>query len=141
MKAAFIVNPLAGRGKAGKIWKELEPSLKIDCPYQVYYTEKAGDAVRLACRAQEEGAAVLVSVGGDGTVHEIVNGMNLKEGTLGLIPAGTGNDFCRSLGYPRDPFEVAERLFLGQPPRRSGEDGRSLFCQCHRGRLRRPGGL
>lgn len=111
MKAAFIVNPLAGRGKAGKIWKELEPSLKIDCPYQVYYTEKAGDAVRLACRAQEEGAAVLVSVGGDGTVHEIVNGMNLKEGPLGLIPAGTGNDFCRSLGYPRDPFEVAERLF------------------------------
>jgi diacylglycerol kinase (ATP) len=111
LKVAFIVNPLAGRGKAKKIWKELEPRLKIDGPYQVYYTEKAGDAVRLARLAQEEGAAVLVSVGGDGTVHEIVNGMDLKKGTLGIIPAGTGNDFCRSLHYPRDPFEIAERLF------------------------------
>jgi YegS/Rv2252/BmrU family lipid kinase len=111
LKVAFIVNPLAGRGRAKKIWEELEPRLKLDSPYHVYYTEKAGDAVPLARRAQEEGADVLVSVGGDGTVHEIVNGMNLKKGTLGLIPAGTGNDFCRSLHYPGDPFKVAELLF------------------------------
>lgn len=111
MKVSFIVNPLAGRGRAKKIWEELEPRLKIDCPYHTYYTEQAGDAVRLARLAQEEGAGVLISVGGDGTVHEIVNGMDLERGTLGLIPAGTGNDFCRSLNYPRDPFEVAERIF------------------------------
>ncbi|NLZ33054.1 MAG: diacylglycerol kinase family lipid kinase [Firmicutes bacterium] len=111
MKVAFIVNPLAGRGRARKIWEELEPRLKIDAPYEVYFTEKAGDAVQLARRAQEEGAEVLVSVGGDGTVHEIVNGMDLQKGTLGFIPAGTGNDFCRSLHYPQDPFAVAEQLF------------------------------
>ncbi len=110
MKAAFIVNPLAGRGKAGTIWEELEPRLKVDRPYSVYYTEKAGDAVRLARLAQEDGANVLVSVGGDGTVHEIVNGMDLKRGTLGMIPAGTGNDFCRSLNYSPDPFEIADNL-------------------------------
>lgn len=110
MKAAFIVNPLAGRGKANEIWKEIAPRLKISCPYNVYYTEKAGDAMRLARQAQGEGATVLVSVGGDGTVHEIVNGMDLKRATLGLIPAGTGNDFCRSLDYPRDIYEIADNL-------------------------------
>ena len=117
MKAAFIVNPLAGRGKAKKIWEELEPRLKIDCPYNVYYTERAGDAVRLARLAQEDGATVLVSVGGDGTVHEIVNGMDLMQGTLGLIPAGTGNDFCRSLNYPPDPLEIADNLFTWESRR------------------------
>lgn len=51
LKAAFIVNPLAGRGKAHEIWKEIAPHLKISCPYNVYYTEKAGDAMRLARQA------------------------------------------------------------------------------------------
>jgi diacylglycerol kinase (ATP) len=76
----------------------------------VYYTHQAGDAVRLAGQAQAEGASILVAVGGDGTVFEIVNGMDLSRSTLGLMPAGTGNDFCRSLRYPPDPYSVAENL-------------------------------
>lgn len=110
MKKAFIVNLLAGRGRAAKIWSKIEPQIKKEPGVKVYYTTAPGDAVNLAARAQKEGAALLVAVGGDGTVNEVVNGMDLAKGTLGLIPAGTGNDLCKSLGYPKDPFAVASQL-------------------------------
>lgn len=111
MKYAFIVNPLAGRGRARKTWQQVEPLLCRERTGAVYYTTRAGEAVDLARQAQDQGASVLVAVGGDGTVLEVVNGMDLDRTVLGLLPAGTGNDLSRSLGYPACPRAVAAGLF------------------------------
>lgn len=115
MKTAFIVNLVAGRGRSGKLWSKIEPVLRENHDFKVYYTRGPGDAVKLAGTAREEGATTLVAVGGDGTVCEVVNGMDFSGSVLGVLPAGTGNDLCRSLNYPADPFTVAENLFQWQP--------------------------
>ncbi len=111
METAFIVNRLAGRGRSGKIWDKIEPLLRRELAFKTYYTVQAGDAVRLAGQAGAEGASLLVAVGGDGTIFEMVNGMDLSRCTLGILPTGTGSDLCRSLRYPQDPFAVAKQLF------------------------------
>lgn len=129
METAFIVNLLAGRGRSKKIWSKIEPQLSKQDPFKVYYTQQAGDAIRLARLAQDEGASVLIAVGGDGTVYEVVNGMDISRGTLGLLPTGMGNDLCKSLGYPASPYAVAEKLFHWQArPVDLGKTDRGYFA-------------
>lgn len=115
MRIACIVNLLAGRGRAAKMWPKIEPILKQRHVFQVYFTGSPGDAVNLAAKAQAQGAEILVAVGGDGTINEVVNGMDLQRGILGILPVGTGNDLCKSLEYPNDPLEVAEHLLSWHP--------------------------
>jgi diacylglycerol kinase (ATP) len=77
--------------------------------YEVSYTEKARDATRLARAGLERGIRLLVAVGGDGTIHEVVNGMLQDDkpvnpdAALGVIAAGTGSDFIRTFGLPGMP--------------------------------------
>lgn len=96
----FIINPTAGRGEAGKQVRNITQRLRehglIDPVWQ--YTQSAGDATRLAREAVATGAKLVVAVGGDGTLHEVVNGVLGSDATLGLIPFGTGNDFARAAG-------------------------------------------
>lgn len=78
------------------------------------YTFEAGDGARLAREAAETGAELIIAAGGDGTVHEVVNGAAGTgwRGPLGVVPLGTANDFAGSLGIPEslpEAFEVAER--------------------------------
>lgn len=97
-----IVNPRSRRGE------HLEGTIRdhfgSDTSSRVESTEYQGHAAELAKRASEEGFERVVAVGGDGTVHEVVNG--LREGgegvSLAVLPVGTGNDFARSLGMPLD---------------------------------------
>ncbi len=117
LKIACIVNPVAGRGRTARLWSQIEPMWKQKYHLQVYYTRSPGDATALAAEAQARGAEILVAVGGDGTVNEVVNGMELNHGILGLLPAGSGNDLCRSLGYPQNPLETAANLFNWTPRR------------------------
>lgn len=100
-KTAFIVNPGAGGGRAFRVWRRLELMLHdAGQKYQVYYTCRRGDATGFAGKARSNGAELIVGVGGDGTLLEVVNGLDLKKNIFGIIPAGTGNGFRRSLKIP-----------------------------------------
>lgn len=77
-------------------------------------TEAPGHATEIAREAKAKGYELIVSVGGDGTINEIVNGIYdgsaLNGVTIGIISTGTGSDYIRTLGVPRSPAEAAERL-------------------------------
>lgn len=83
-------------------------------------TARPGDATALAGTAAAAGAGVVVAVGGDGTIHEVVNGlMGVQEGrpALGIVPAGSGSDFARTLGLPHDPLAALVVLRQGSTRR------------------------
>jgi len=96
----FVINPVAGRGRAKGVWSKIQK--KIDIKYDYCFTSRAGEATYLAQKAWEQGFNTIVSVGGDGTIREIVKSLAGKEVKLGIIPAGTGNDFARTVGIPED---------------------------------------
>lgn len=97
--AVVVINPTAGRGRAGKQVPEIRRLLGPKAANWVWrYTQKRGDGQTLAREAAEAGARLVVAVGGDGTLHEVVNGVLGTEATVGLIPFGTGNDLARALG-------------------------------------------
>ena len=81
------------------------------------HTQRQGDATRFAAQAVADGASLVVAVGGDGTLHEVVNGLIGSDATLGLIPFGTGNDFARSLGLYGE-LDVACRAVAAGETRR-----------------------
>ncbi|MFQ5458768.1 MAG: diacylglycerol/lipid kinase family protein, partial [Myxococcota bacterium] len=101
-----------------------------------YLTEKPLHATALARRAIEEGAEVVISVGGDGTNNEVLNGLfdNGKplnpDAAMAVFPGGTGGDFARLLKVPKDPVEAAKR-FATSAPRRI--DVGRLTCIDHAG--------
>lgn len=98
MKYIFIVNPVAGKGKgivAGKIIEEYCKSIKVD--YKVIYTTKKGDAKKISSLYADNYDNIIYSVGGDGTLNEIVNGMAYSNASIGIIPVGSGNDFYKNL--------------------------------------------
>jgi diacylglycerol kinase (ATP) len=100
-KTAFVVNPAGGNGFALKIWSDIAFCLdEAGQKYQVYQTHSPGDGIRLARQAVKDGAELVVGVGGDGTLREIVNGLDFGKNILGIIPAGTGNGFRRSCNIP-----------------------------------------
>jgi len=112
-----IANPRAGRGRVGQELPELERQLLARrLGYRIVETEGPGDAVRLAREALDEGHRFLVAVGGDGTVHEVVNGMLdddrpvREDAVLGVVAAGSGCDFVRTFGLPGDAVRAAGHL-------------------------------
>lgn len=113
-----IVNPHAGRRRVGQEVPELERNLRArGLAYRLLRTEGRGDAVRFAREALEDGGRFLVAVGGDGTVHEVVNGMLDEEGkpvgddpVLGVVAAGSGCDFIRTFGLPGDATRACFHL-------------------------------
>jgi len=113
-----ILNPEAGRGRARKLWPRISQTLRAamnPADLQVVETQAPGEAVDLARWAVEKGYDIVAACGGDGTLHETVNGLARAgaaagPGALMLLPAGTGNDFARSLGLPLDPIRVAQAM-------------------------------
>lgn len=96
-----MVNPAAGQGQALKVWDKIASILKqTGQDFAFYLTEKQGDGTRLAGQAARAGAELIVGVGGDGTLNEILNGLDFSKNILGIIPTGTGNGFRRSCGIP-----------------------------------------
>ncbi len=83
-------------------------------------TERPGHAVALAARAAADGARYVIAVGGDGTVHEVANGLLSAGGgaVLGVVPIGSGNDFAKLVGvYRHDPARAVARLVTATPRR------------------------
>lgn len=113
MYYAFIVNPAAGTGFSLETMKRLEDILAASSvEYRIFETECPGHATRIAAElAGDEEITAIVSVGGDGTAGEVAAGLTGTGKPMGIIPAGTGNDFIKSAGIPNDP-EKALRLLL-----------------------------
>ena len=112
-KLLVIVNPAAGRGRARREWPRIAERLRAcGVAFDAVETRAAGEGSGLAERAAHEYGAV-VAAGGDGTVHEVANGL-LRAATgaaLGVLPLGSGDDFVKMLPS-RDPVE---RLAQGRP--------------------------
>ncbi len=120
-KAILIVNARAGRGGVSKNLPELLTSLdERDIDYEVRMTTARGHAIELARDAIHAGERFLVAVGGDGTIHEVVNGMIADdkavnpEAVLGVVSAGTGCDFIKTFGLPPSPSHAAAHLDGGE---------------------------
>lgn len=114
-KVFLIVNPHAGGGAVGRHWPGIQKLAQERLgPFRFDLTQGPGHASRLAGVAMQEGAEILVCVGGDGTLNETVTGMMNEKGPqqrnalLGLIPLGTGCDFIRTVRIPRDPEEAVQ---------------------------------
>lgn len=107
----FIINPVAGVGKAVKVWnkiKEVLENLKIKFDYMM--TEYPGHATEIAKEAIKKGFKYIISVGGDGTTREIAQGIENNDSVLGIIPAGRGRDLPRSLNIPKDPIKALQLI-------------------------------
>ena len=113
--ARLIVNPIAGAGKTGKKWPQIMSLLKnIGLHFEHDLTEAPGHAIELAKSAAKKGYELVVSVGGDGTINEVVNGLydagSMGDVMLGIIGTGTGGDYIRTIGVPRHHEEACRRL-------------------------------
>ena len=114
MSRVFLVNPAAANGSTGRRWPELaRRAAALGLQGETLVSERPGHLAELAAEAAAAGATAIVVVGGDGTVHEVVDGLARAGASdrveLGLIPFGTGRDFARSLRIPRrldDALEV-----------------------------------
>ncbi|HEY9854550.1 MAG TPA: diacylglycerol kinase family protein [Stenomitos sp.] len=120
--AVFIVNPRSANGATGARWPALERYLRDrGLAGETCYTTGPGDARRFAAEALRAGARLVVAVGGDGTINEVVNGFfdagHPADSELGILPCGTGGDLIRTLGIARDPYRAAEHLRQGKARR------------------------
>lgn len=100
MDRVFIVNPAAGKGKSLKfipMIKNYFENRGNNCRYVIKLTEYPGHAEEIARRYASAGSRLIYSVGGDGTLSEVVNGIAETNSILGVIPGGSGNDFIRSV--------------------------------------------
>jgi diacylglycerol kinase (ATP) len=103
-RTVFLVNPAAAGGTTGKRWPEIaHRAAARGLDGDALISDGPGQLAALASAAVRGGAELLVVVGGDGTVNEVVNGIAEADGVeLAVIPRGTGWDFVRTYGIPRD---------------------------------------
>jgi diacylglycerol kinase (ATP) len=117
--ARVIVNPVAGAGRSGREWPHIMQLFRDKgLRFEYDITEAPGHAVELARKAAGNGYDMVVSVGGDGTINEIVNGLyasgNIREAALGIVSTGTGSDYIRTVGVPRRSEEACRCLLSPQ---------------------------
>jgi diacylglycerol kinase (ATP) len=113
LKYQFIVNPSAGQGRYRRIAHAIHKTLShSSLQYEIKVLQYRGEAASIAKEAANS-YDVVVAVGGDGTVNEVINGIVGTQVTLGIIPAGTGNGFARELGLPLRPEEACRILVEG----------------------------
>ncbi len=101
MRYAFVLNPAARNGRAERLQPALEKAARIKgLDYTLLETSERGHAIEIA-RAAALTHDVVVAVGGDGTVQEVARGLLETAAVMGIIPAGTGNDFAQAIGMPK----------------------------------------
>lgn len=117
MKRIFIVNPTSGKSKgleAGQFikWYCLNKKIK----YKLFFTNSVGEATGLAKKYNDDKGAIIYSVGGDGTLNEVINGMAYSNSNLSIIPVGSGNDFYKTVKSTNadkiDLGKVNDRYFI-----------------------------
>jgi len=119
LRIKLIFNPFANLGRAWPIGAALRPIVNELGPADWTGTVYPTHATELARQAGEDGYDLVVAMGGDGTVHEVVNGlMQIPAGrrpSLGVVPLGSGNDFAFSAGIPQDPEAALRQVYSGKP--------------------------
>ncbi|WP_395534612.1 diacylglycerol/lipid kinase family protein [Neobacillus thermocopriae] len=110
----FIINPSAGNGRCLNIWQKIEQTLiQENIHFHAFFTEYRGHATKIASQIAviHDHPKLVIAVGGDGTLHEVLNGIkNHKNIKIGLIPGGSGNDFSREFQIPQDPLDALKVL-------------------------------
>ena len=112
-----VMNPVAGHGRAARAWPALAAALEsLGVAVDLVTTRAPGEATRLVAEGVANGRRRVLAVGGDGTLHEVLNGMVGAPGrmTLAVAPFGTGNDWARGHGIPRDAGAIAAMLSAGR---------------------------
>lgn len=121
-----VVNVFAASRKAGSVWKRAAVMLEdAGVPYKAMFTGGADNAIAISRKAAARGYRKFLAVGGDGTVHDVLNGIaeyvyssdaagvSLSEFTLGVLPVGSGNDWVKSTGVPKDLERAVEVIAQG----------------------------
>jgi diacylglycerol kinase (ATP) len=123
-RTLLVVNPAAGAGRAGRVLSRVLEELKPWGEFDIAVTRAGEDrpAQRIVREAVASGVTRIAVLGGDGTTSQALNGLRQPDGSianvqLGLIPAGTGRDFARTIGSSREPIEAARQLARGGAPR------------------------
>lgn len=136
-KAFFIVNPAAAGGAGRKRWERCLPDLlERGATFEWSYTSGPYTAPEMAARAVDRGFEVIVAVGGDGTVYEVLNGLMagdraLDQGvSLAVLPTGAQSNFARNMGITADGESLIKLLDQGRPS--PVDVGRAEFVS-HRG--------
>ena len=112
----FIVNPAAGTGYALDVEKQLrEIADGLGLSAAFLRSEKPGHATQLTREAVSAGTETVVSVSGDGTNYEVAEGLLGTDVSMGIIPAGTGNDLIKTLGIPKDPGKALQHMLQHTP--------------------------
>ena len=125
-KWLVVVNVFAASRKAGSVWKRAAVMLEnAGVPYKAMFTGGVDNAIAISRKAAARGYRKFVAVGGDGTVHDVLNGIaeyvyspdasgvSLSEFALGVLPVGSGNDWVKSTGVPRNLEEAVAVLAAG----------------------------
>jgi YegS/Rv2252/BmrU family lipid kinase len=117
----IIVNPNAGCKQGLRDWNSIEKEVqKFNINGEVCFTKAKYDAIEIVKEFANKGYRKIIAVGGDGTVNEIVNGIYafseklVDEFTLGVIPIGTGNDWCKMFNIPNDYHKAVEIISVGK---------------------------
>lgn len=115
MRGLFIINPSSGKQNIKETIRSICGRLvvsEIANTIDVFYTEKQGDAKNRAAQLKEGEYDFVVSIGGDGTLNEIINGLVISESKipLAIISAGTVNDFANSMGLPQTPKAFCDMI-------------------------------
>ncbi len=116
-RVKLILNPNSDFGRAGRSAADLRPIVEefggADWAGTVYPTH----AIELSQQAAEQGYEIVIAVGGDGTIHEVINGLMRvppdRRPKLGIVPVGSGNDFSYNAGVERRPEVAMRRIFNG----------------------------
>jgi diacylglycerol kinase (ATP) len=114
-RAKVIVNPAAGAHSTHRKWPGIRSLLKkAGLKFDYQFTEGKGHGIELAKAASNDGYRYLVAVGGDGTIHEVANGImqteNSKETSLGIVSTGTGSDLTRTIGISADYTQACSSI-------------------------------
>jgi len=121
MRAFVVVNPAAGGGRTAGLWPSLRERFEAaGIEIVARTTGGPGDAIAIARGAVDDGWPLVVAVGGDGTVNEVVTGVMAAGNTdaaVGIVATGRGRDVCRNLGLARDPVAAVGRLGSGDDVR------------------------
>ncbi len=120
-RAKLILNPMADMGNAWRVANDLRPIITQHGNADWSGTVYPGHAIELARQAALDGYDMVVAVGGDGTVHEVVNGLMQapaeQRPILGVVPVGSGNDFAHALGIPLEPDKALIYALNSEPKR------------------------
>lgn len=115
MQVHFIINPYAGNGRGIKRWRQFEQQLSIE--YVAHWSQYVSHALiiaqQIARGASSENPACIIAIGGDGTIHEVLNGVVHSPNVyIGAISAGSGNDFARGYEVFKDGAQLEQFIEL-----------------------------